>query len=283
MPDGRPPTSSTRRCWLDEIRRQPGDRGAGRGQGHVAARPRRGHGGQHLGAAGGRQSRDHAVVGGLPRHGARRSRAGRPGRRRAGREGRAGRRRRRCSCTWRATGRSTTSAASSTAIPCGPPCSPSPISPFPACIDEFAVYCGGDIRCADYAASGTPDVGHNAVKALEGRAAALIANHGLVAVAPRPDKRAARHRAGRANRPDRLGCTGSRRPGARSRRGQQELRGRLHLPAPAVICGAATALSAAAAPQIASGRAGRAIERQPSDDAIAMRPHFGGVEPGRAQ
>lgn len=58
----------------------------------------------------------------------------------------------------------------------------------PACIDEFAVYCGGDIRCADYAASGTADVGHNAVKALEGRAAALIANHGLVAVAPRPDK-----------------------------------------------------------------------------------------------
>ena len=42
-------------------------------------------------------------------------------------------------------------------------------------------------RCADYAASGTPDVGNNAVKALEGRAAALIANHGLVAVGPRPD------------------------------------------------------------------------------------------------
>ena len=32
--------------------------------------------------------------------------------------------------------------------------------PIPACIDEFAVYCGGEIRCADYAASGTPDVGH---------------------------------------------------------------------------------------------------------------------------
>ena len=60
--------------------------------------------------------------------------------------------------------------------------------PIPACIDEFAVYCGGEIRCADYAASGTPDVGTNAVKALDGRAAALIANHGLVAVAPRPDK-----------------------------------------------------------------------------------------------
>jgi len=60
--------------------------------------------------------------------------------------------------------------------------------PIEACIDEFAVYCGGDVRCADYAASGTPDVGHNAVKALEGRAAALIANHGLVAVGPRPDR-----------------------------------------------------------------------------------------------
>lgn len=60
--------------------------------------------------------------------------------------------------------------------------------PVPACIDEFAVYCGGEIRCADYAASGTPEVGANAVKALEGRGAALIANHGLVAVGPRPDK-----------------------------------------------------------------------------------------------
>jgi L-fuculose-phosphate aldolase len=60
--------------------------------------------------------------------------------------------------------------------------------PIPACIDEFAVYCGGDVRCTDYAASGTPEVGANAVKALEGRGAALIANHGMVAVGPRPDK-----------------------------------------------------------------------------------------------
>jgi L-fuculose-phosphate aldolase len=60
--------------------------------------------------------------------------------------------------------------------------------PIPACIDEFAVYCGGEVRCTDYAASGTPEVGTNAVKALEGRGAALIANHGLVAVGPRPDK-----------------------------------------------------------------------------------------------
>jgi L-fuculose-phosphate aldolase len=60
--------------------------------------------------------------------------------------------------------------------------------PIPACIDEFAVYCGGDVRCAEYAASGTPEVGLNAVTALEGRGAALIANHGLVAIGPRPDK-----------------------------------------------------------------------------------------------
>jgi L-fuculose-phosphate aldolase len=58
--------------------------------------------------------------------------------------------------------------------------------PVPACIDEFAIFVGGDVRCTDYAASGTPDVGEQAVKALEGRGAALIANHGMVAVGPKP-------------------------------------------------------------------------------------------------
>lgn len=58
--------------------------------------------------------------------------------------------------------------------------------PIPACIDEFAIFVGGDVRCTDYAASGTPDVGEQAVKALEGRGAALIANHGMVAVGPKP-------------------------------------------------------------------------------------------------
>ena len=56
----------------------------------------------------------------------------------------------------------------------------------PACIDEFSIFVGGDVRCTDYAASGTPDVGEQAVKALEGRGAALIANHGMVAVGPKP-------------------------------------------------------------------------------------------------
>ena len=58
----------------------------------------------------------------------------------------------------------------------------------PACIDEFAIYVGGDVRCAEYAASGTPEVGKAAVAALEGRGAALVANHGLVAVAASPAK-----------------------------------------------------------------------------------------------
>ncbi len=58
----------------------------------------------------------------------------------------------------------------------------------PASIDEFTVFVGGDVRVTDYAMSGTADVGENAVKALEGRSAALIANHGMVAVGPSPAK-----------------------------------------------------------------------------------------------
>ena len=60
--------------------------------------------------------------------------------------------------------------------------------PVPACIDEFSIYVGGDVRVTDYAMSGTDDVGEQAVKALEGRGAALIANHGMVAVGPNPSR-----------------------------------------------------------------------------------------------
>lgn len=60
--------------------------------------------------------------------------------------------------------------------------------PIPACIDEFAIYVGGDVRVTDYAASGTDELGERAVAALEGRGAALIANHGMVAVGPNPMK-----------------------------------------------------------------------------------------------
>lgn len=43
--------------------------------------------------------------------------------------------------------------------------------------------CGGsDIRCAEYATFGSPELAANAVKALEGRKAVLLANHGVVAL-----------------------------------------------------------------------------------------------------
>ena len=58
----------------------------------------------------------------------------------------------------------------------------------PSCIDEFSIYVGGSVRCTRYAASGTADVGDAAVEALQDRGAALIANHGMVAVGPNPDK-----------------------------------------------------------------------------------------------
>ena len=60
--------------------------------------------------------------------------------------------------------------------------------PIPSCIDEFTIYVGGDVQVTEYAMSGHPDVGGNAVKALQGRGAALLANHGLVAVGPNPSK-----------------------------------------------------------------------------------------------
>jgi L-fuculose-phosphate aldolase len=55
--------------------------------------------------------------------------------------------------------------------------------PIPSCIDEFTVYLGGDVRCTDYSPSGSPELGEQVVKALDGRGACLIANHGMVAVA----------------------------------------------------------------------------------------------------
>ncbi|POR56676.1 class II aldolase/adducin family protein [Bosea psychrotolerans] len=43
--------------------------------------------------------------------------------------------------------------------------------------------CGGvDVRCAPYATFGTPELAANAVRALEGRKAVLLANHGVIAL-----------------------------------------------------------------------------------------------------
>ena len=58
----------------------------------------------------------------------------------------------------------------------------------PSCIDEFTVYLGGDIRCSEYAASGSPELAEQVVKALESRSAALIANHGMVAIGTTMEK-----------------------------------------------------------------------------------------------
>jgi L-fuculose-phosphate aldolase len=60
--------------------------------------------------------------------------------------------------------------------------------PIPSCIDEFSIYVGGEVRVTEYAASGSADLGSQAVEALRDRGAALIANHGMVAVGPTPDK-----------------------------------------------------------------------------------------------
>ena len=41
---------------------------------------------------------------------------------------------------------------------------------------------GPDVRCADYATFGTQALADNAVRALEGRRAVLLANHGVIAI-----------------------------------------------------------------------------------------------------
>lgn len=58
----------------------------------------------------------------------------------------------------------------------------------PAAIDEFTIYCGGDVRVTDYAMTGTAELADAAVRALDGRGAALLANHGTIAVGPSPAK-----------------------------------------------------------------------------------------------
>jgi L-fuculose-phosphate aldolase len=66
--------------------------------------------------------------------------------------------------------------------------------PVPAVIDEAVVYIGGDVPVADYALSGTAEVGANAVRVLRGVGSALLASHGLVTVAATPGE--ALHQAG---------------------------------------------------------------------------------------
>jgi L-fuculose-phosphate aldolase len=55
--------------------------------------------------------------------------------------------------------------------------------PLPPVIDEMAVHFGGTIEVAEYAFTGTDELGHNVVRALGDRPAALLSNHGNVCVA----------------------------------------------------------------------------------------------------
>jgi len=54
----------------------------------------------------------------------------------------------------------------------------------PACHYMIAAFGGNDVRCAEYATYGTKELSENALKALEGRSACLLANHGMIATGP---------------------------------------------------------------------------------------------------
>jgi L-fuculose-phosphate aldolase len=60
--------------------------------------------------------------------------------------------------------------------------------PIPSAIDEFAVYVGGDVPVADYAMTGTSELGENVADCLGSVGSALLANHGSVTVSDSPAK-----------------------------------------------------------------------------------------------
>ncbi|MCV3766593.1 class II aldolase/adducin family protein [Rhizobium sp. TRM95796] len=53
--------------------------------------------------------------------------------------------------------------------------------PIPACHYMIAAFGGNDVRVADYARYGTQDLSDSVLRALEGRTACLMANHGMLA------------------------------------------------------------------------------------------------------
>lgn len=56
----------------------------------------------------------------------------------------------------------------------------------PAVIEEFVVFVGGDVECADYQTTGTDELGEEVAKRVTDRSAVLMANHGLFAVGKDP-------------------------------------------------------------------------------------------------
>lgn len=59
--------------------------------------------------------------------------------------------------------------------------------PIPAGIDEFVIYIGGDVPCAEYRQSGTGELATEVAGHLKERSAALMANHGLLCVGKSTD------------------------------------------------------------------------------------------------
>lgn len=60
--------------------------------------------------------------------------------------------------------------------------------PIPAVLDEFAIYVGGDVACAEYGMSGTPELAARAASQLGSVGTTLLANHGMVSVGSTPAK-----------------------------------------------------------------------------------------------
>jgi L-fuculose-phosphate aldolase len=58
--------------------------------------------------------------------------------------------------------------------------------PIPAAIDEFAVYVGGSVPVAEYAMTGTDELGEYAADCVANVGSALLANHGTITVSATP-------------------------------------------------------------------------------------------------
>lgn len=58
----------------------------------------------------------------------------------------------------------------------------------PACHYMVAAFGGNNVRCADYALYGTKELSDHAIKALEGRTACLLANHGMIVLGDNLDQ-----------------------------------------------------------------------------------------------
>jgi L-fuculose-phosphate aldolase len=56
--------------------------------------------------------------------------------------------------------------------------------PLPPIIDEMMLYFGGTIEVADYAFTGTDELGANVLRALGDRSGAILSNHGNVCIGP---------------------------------------------------------------------------------------------------